>query len=165
MAFGNRLTGNVDSGMKYLKWDDGPHTGVVCGEEATGFTTWTKDGPVYDPDGSFKIVFSFYVPGDGMKILEGGRTLARALKELMGDHDLEKSLITAGRTGTGFNTRYSATFVRDLTGPERTKLAKVPIHDLAECVSWVADALEAEAMAAEEDTPDEDPIEDDDIPF
>jgi hypothetical protein len=128
------------SGGNYVKLqNDGDKiVGAFVGEPHAREVYW--DGKKYldsKPEGgtakaSLRVSLNFFVPGEGMKIIEGNTSWFNDLLKVKDKYGLEKSVFEIVRSGSKGDpkTKYMFMYEKPVSDALQAEIAKAPLHDL-----------------------------------
>jgi hypothetical protein len=138
------------SGGNYVKLqNDGDKiVGAFVGEPHAREVYW--DGKKYldsKPEGgtakaSLRVSLNFFVPGEGMKIIEGNTSWFNDLLKVKDKYGLEKSVFEIVRSGSKGDpkTKYMFLYERAIDDALRAEIARTPLHDLTRAAESNGDA-------------------------
>lgn len=141
MAFGERETNT-----KFIKIDGEADIAIV-GEEVSGLVSFSNNRYVADRDGAFRFAVNVF-DGKRVRALEGGAGLYKSIGKVIKEKGSEV-MIRVTKTGSGKETRWSATYLRDLTDEDRAAIGECERVDLARAFPWSA----APANLGDDDIP------------
>lgn len=132
MAFGDRETNT-----RFMKIESEADLAVI-GEEVSGTVSFSNNRYVSDPNGAFRFAVNVF---DGKKIraLEGGAGLYKAIGKVLKANG-EDSMVRVAKTGSGMETRWSASFLRKLTDEDHEIIGQCEKVDLLASFAWASPA-------------------------
>ncbi len=143
-----------------LENDGDKIVGAFCGDPHAREVIWT--GEAYEPydEGnpahhgkrpSLKVAINFFVPGDGMKIYEGGTRWFQDLLKVREKYGLDRWTFEIERKGAkgDTKTKYSLLPEDKIDAALRAEIAAAELHDLADMMQDQGDAAPATVSEAE----------------
>lgn len=143
-----------------LENDGDKIVGAFCGDPHPREVIWTGEGyEPYDEDNpdhkgkrpALKVAINFFVPGDGMKIYEGGTRWFQDLLKVREKYGLDNWTFEIERKGAKGDTKTKYTLLPEdkIDAALRAQIAAAELHDLANMMDDGAESTPATVSESE----------------